>query len=317
MSLASLDKLLVIANPYAQSGAGEEAAREVETRLAQVAQAEGLDPQEVFAVKRTECRGQAEQLARDAVAQGFQTVMALGGDGVIHEAVNGLMAVERELRPVFAIIPIGSGNDYARTRGIARNKPLQALDQALNGTVQTYDIGCVNGLYFNETLSFGLDAAIALNSMESRKKDKAHGTKLYASNGIEVFTKQRRTYAYTCDLECPDGTHKTLEGEELIFAVQVGPTYGGGFKICPDASPQDGLLDICRTVKEPSLVYTLLVFFGARLGLHKNTGVVDFHKAKSLVIDFKDEPPCQTDGERLTGTHFEVSCVPQAVRIIG
>ena len=316
MSLKELGKTLVIANPTAQSGAGEAAACAVEEELSRVAKAEGLSTSEAFSVIRTQRAGEAIELASQAHTQGIQTVVALGGDGIIHETANGLMQTCAALRPKLAIIPIGSGNDYARTMHIARNKPLKALAQMLKGTSRRTDIGLVNGVYFTETLSFGLDAAIALNSMQSRTKDKAHGTKLYASNGVEVFTKQYKTYAYTAELILEDGTTQLLKGDELVFAVQIGPTYGGGFKICPDASPHDGLLSICRSVKAPGLAHTLTVFFAARLGLHTHSNIVTFHTAQKLTIDFEEEPPCQTDGERLTGTHFEVKCIPGALEVI-
>ncbi len=315
------NRTLFIANPAAQSGRGSQGAREVERTLRNMAAdpaATGAAPSELV-VRLTERPGHAVEIA-ESHGPSFDTVVALGGDGVIHEVVNGIMRVPVDRRPRLAVVPLGSGNDFARTLGMPRNRPDRALRAIAHGACRRFDLGCVNGVYFMQTLSFGLDAAIALSTMERRTRNGTHGTWLFAATGIDVFAHNRKPFAYRAELETvgPDGTPRTerIDGKEIVFAVQVGPTYGGGFCICPQASPVDGLLDVCRSVEVPSLPLTLALFLLARLGLHTHSRVVRFARVSRLTIDFRGAVPCQVDGERLEGTRFEVASVPGALDVV-
>lgn len=147
MALTDLGHTLVIANPVAQSGAGAEGARFVERALGAI---EGVT--RGFEIRLTRGPKDATQLAR--AASSFDTVLALGGDGVIHEVVNGLMRIEVGRRPRLGIIPMGSGNDYARTLNMSPSFPEVSLGQLLKGVCKRVDVGLVNGTFFDETLSF-------------------------------------------------------------------------------------------------------------------------------------------------------------------
>ena len=150
-----LGRTLVIANPAAHSGRGEDGARFAQEFLQSYASAT-----RGFEVVRTQEPADATRIARGA--RSFDTILALGGDGVIHEVVCGLMALPREARPQLGVIPLGSGNDYARTLGMARNDVEAARAQLVRGRARHVEVGRVNGTPFMQTLSFGLDAAIAL-----------------------------------------------------------------------------------------------------------------------------------------------------------
>ena len=303
-------RTLVIANPAAQSGRGAQGAQIVEETLAR-----GEVEVDGYEVRRTAAAGDATWIAREAA--GFDTVVALGGDGVIHETVNGLMAIDAARRPCLAVIPLGSGNDFARTVGAPRNQPDEALRRAAGGTRTRFDLGLVNGVHFMETLSFGLDAAIALDTYQRRTKNGAHGTRLFAASGFEIFSRHRDPYPYRGLVWTEeDAEPREIAGEEVVFAVQVGPTYGGGFRICPDASPTDGLLSLCRSVAVPSVPHALALFVRARFGLHTGSPALEFSRLARLTLDFEREPPCQVDGERLTGTHYEISSVPGALDVV-
>lgn len=299
-----LGSTLVIANPASQSGAGAEGAEFVRRTLEAFSSAtKGYD------VRLTTGPGHAMQMAR--AATGFDTVLALGGDGVIHEVVNGLMKIDPSRRPRMGIIPLGSGNDYARTLGMAINEPDKALGQVLQGISYRVDLGVVNGIYFDETLSFGVDAAIALDTMERRKKAGAHGTRLFAASGVDVVRHQMRKWDYRATI---DG--EQMDGGSVIFAVQVGPTYGGGFRICPAADILDGKLDLCYSEGSPSTAAALGILGRARFALHERSRFLRFAQATELTLDFEEEPPCQADGERVEGTHFEISCAHRALEVI-
>lgn len=306
MPHSPLGRTLVIANPAAHSGRGADGAAFAERFLASYSSAT-----RGYELRLTAAPGEATGMA--AGADGFDTVVALGGDGVIHEVVNGLMGRPAEGRPQLGVIPLGSGNDYARTLGMARNDVEAALAQLVRGTVREVEVGRVNGVHFMQTLSFGLDAAIALDTTDRRARDTSQeGEALFVTSGIKILSQARGGYACTARF---DG-EPARELSTLVFAIQVGPSYGGGFRICPDASPCDGALDVCYNVRVPALPHLLGLFGLARRGLHARSSVVQLRRIRRAELDFEVAPPCQVDGERLEGTHFSVEVVPRALRVI-
>lgn len=306
MPASPLGRTLLIANPTAHSGrgaAGADFARRFLGSYASVTRG--------YEVRLTQAPGDATQIA--AGAGGFDTVLALGGDGVIHEVANGLMALPRKERPQLGVIPLGSGNDYARTLGMPRNDVEAAFARLVRGTVREVEVGRVNGTHFVQTLSFGLDAAIALDTTDRRAANTAQeGEALFVTSGLRILSRARGGFPCTArfDGEAPVGL------SALVFAIQVGPSYGGGFRICPDADPGDGLLDVCYNVRRPALPRLLALFGLARLGRHAGSNVVRLRRMRHATLEFAEDPPCQVDGERLTGTRFEVDVVPQALRVI-
>ena len=305
MSDSPLGHTLLIANPAAHSGRGAEGAEFARRFLESYsAVTDGYD------VRLTSRPGEATSIAARSV--GYDTLVVLGGDGVIHEAACGLMSLPRERRARLAVLPLGSGNDYARTLGMARNDVEAAFAQIVRGTPRPVDVGRVNGTHFVETLSFGLDAAIALDTTARRAADTSQeGEALFVTSGLKILSRARGGYPCVArfDDEAP------VELSTLVFAIQVGPSYGGGFRICPDADPSDGLLDVCYNVRVPSIPHLLALFGLARSGRHAGSRAVRLRRIRRAVLDFAAEPPCQVDGEPLTGTHFEVEVVPGALSV--
>ena len=306
MADSPLGRTLLIANPAAHSGKGAQGAEFARRFLGSYSSVTSG-----YEVRLTSGPGEATTIAEGA--EGFDTVLVLGGDGVIHETVCGLMRRDAEDRPQLGIIPLGSGNDYARTLGMVTNDVEAAFAQLVRGTVRPVEVGRVNGTHFMETLSFGLDAAIAIDTTERRAADTSQkGEALYVTSGLKILSRARGGFPCTASFDDAD----PVDLSALIFAVQVGPTYGGGFRICPDADPADGLLDVCYNVRKPMLPHLLALFGLARSGRHARSHVVRLRKIRRAVLDFAAEPPCQVDGEALSDTHFEVEVVPAALRVI-
>lgn len=196
MHATDFGRTLIIANPAAQSGAAREVAERLQRFLDMTARASQFD------LVLTERMGHAKELA--AQAQGYRTVIALGGDGVIHEVVNGLMKQKQDARPALAVLPVGSGNDFAQTLGIDdfSGKDFGAL---LTCELQHQDIGRIRSWnpasgsgkasveYYDQTLSVGIDAAIGLGTTELRKKTGLTGAPLYIPSGITVTARESRS----------------------------------------------------------------------------------------------------------------------------
>ena len=306
---------LIIANPAAQSGA----AREVATRLRRF-----LDltcPGERFELAWTDRPGHATRLAREA--RGFGTVLALGGDGVIHEVVNGLMDHPDPLRPALAILPVGSGNDFAQTLGITdfSGRDFAALLRCERkrldiGRIRTWNPAAGSGRaqisYFDQTLSIGIDAAIGLGTATLRKKTGLTGTALYTLSGLEQFMLRYRDFPLTVSFDSAPPERIRA----IIMAVQLGPTYGSGFKICPDADPADGLLDVCYACGPVPRAIALPMFLSAKGGHHIGLPPIRTRRCKQASLTFETpDYPIQADGERLQAARLDIGILPAALTV--
>lgn len=303
-------RIALIANPAAQNGRGSWAAVEAASHL----RARVGDDR--FSLLLTERPGHAMALAA-GLGEDVSAVVALGGDGIVNEVACGLMERPADARPALGVIPAGSGNDYAATLGMASSIP-RAVDQILAFRTGPADIGRVNGRYFVETLSFGLDAAIALDTMERRVRTGRAGTRLYLESAIDQLFHHLDTYDFSLHvLEAAPGLAPlSLQGCCYLFAVQLGPTYGGHFRITPKAAIDDGLLDLCWATPTLSPKRALAVLLAARFGRHTGNGHVHFERAERLALSFDREPPAQIDGEKIEGTSFVIECIPAALTVI-
>lgn len=303
--------ILVIANPAAGNGTGTATGRsavaELESLIAAGKAGAFFSGAEIDAAFLSSAEQTADLVESSRLAR---CIVAVGGDGLVHLVVNALMKVPAAERPALAVVPAGTGNDYAR----ALQEPLdmrKAVRQILMAEPRPVDLGLCNGEYFAETLSFGVDAAIALETVERRVRTGRSDAGVYFSSGIDQLRHNRVPRAYHGLL---DG--EPVEGESLTFAVQVGPYYGGGFRICPDAQLDDGLLDVCISRPPLGLVRAMYTFVRAKNGNHVGMKSIEFTRIRAATIEFDEEPPCQIDGEPLIARRFEISCVPSALRVL-
>lgn len=301
------ENILLIANPAAQRGNGKDAADVASNLLREWLATDGG----TFECVLTERPLHAVELAAAASRDRYDVVIALGGDGVVHEVVNGLMQLPFEQRPTFGLIPVGSGNDYARTLGVSEDVT-EAVAQLVSGTRRLHDVGVCNGEYFAETLSFGLDAAIALDTVERRKRTGQQGTALYLASGLDQLLHHLNTYHASAVL---DG-QRTVESDVIMFTVQIGQTYGGGFRVCPEADPTDGAFDICYAAAPMSIPEATVKFLSAKDAHHVGKKKIHFERAASLELHFDTRPPCQIDGEPHIADAYSITTVPSALSVI-
>ncbi len=297
-------KTLLIANPAAQRGNGREAARIAYDLLVQWLGEGNVD------FRLTERAGHATEIA-ETQGSAYETVITLGGDGVIHEAVNGLMRIPSDARPRFGIIPVGSGNDYARTLGMSESVP-DAVVQFLDADEVAVDVGNCNGEFFVETLSFGLDAAIALDTVERRQRTGEQGTILYLKSGINQLFHHLDIFQCSALL---DGA-RTINVPIHMLTIQIGPTYGGGFRICPDADPTDGIFDMCYALAPMSIPEATFKFLRAKDAHHTKFKNILFDRASTIELSFDRRPPCQIDGEAHIADSYSVTIQRQALRVL-
>ena len=142
----SLGRTLLIVNPAARHGETAKLMPAVHRLMDGVAEYEVMvsaGPRHAFDIARA--------------AEGFDTVVAVGGDGTAHEVLNGVMERPEDSRPLYGIVPTGSGNDYAHTLGMSDDLST-ALRQIASGARRVVDLGQCNGIWFGESVAVGLDA---------------------------------------------------------------------------------------------------------------------------------------------------------------
>ena len=150
-------KTLLVVNPAARGGR----AKALGERALELLQAAGVDVE----LRYSQSSEHARSLGAAAGEEGFATLVVLGGDGVIHHVGEGLMDAAADKRPMLGIVPVGSGNDYARTVHIPEGVEA-AVTALLGAEPRAMDVVRVNDRHYLETLSFGLDAAIAIGTEE-------------------------------------------------------------------------------------------------------------------------------------------------------
>jgi YegS/Rv2252/BmrU family lipid kinase len=297
-------KTLLVINPASQLGHGDIAGKRAEELLRMK-----FDASSSLEVVRTQGPNDAVEIGKDA--QGYDSILVLGGDGVINEVANGLMELPFDKRPVMGVLPVGSGNDYAKTLHMSYQID-QAVEQLFSAKPQAADVGLCNGRYFVETLSFGLDAAIALDTVERRRRTGKTGLALYGAASAYQLSHHRDTHDFIVSVDGSAPRHEQM----ILFAVQIGPSYGGGFCVCPEASISDGIFDICVARPPIGVVEAALMFLFARNGHHTHFKKLELSRAKSLVLDFDHDVKVQIDGEPLPSRHYEISSVPHALRVL-
>lgn len=292
------ERTLVIVNPMAKHGETEKLVPVVEQLLMSV-------PHDTVTTAHT---GHAAEIA--AGATGYSTVLAVGGDGTVHEVLNGLMHHPAASRPALGLIPTGSGNDTRRTLGISEDIA-DAVLQFQSGERRPFDVGVCNGIHFNNSFAAGLDARVTAKAVEYKTTKKRSGLWLYLTALMHVLFHELRgeQVRMTLDGEAPYDT------EMLIVAVTNGPTYGGGFFITPDSKPDDGVFDMC-VIDPLSLPECLWRLPFVIMGKHTRMKPVHMSRHTSVVIEADHPVPAQVDGEVLLEKRYEISMLPGAITCI-
>jgi diacylglycerol kinase (ATP) len=302
-----MSPIKVILCPVAGRGHGDR----VEPELRRLLAAEGLD----FDLVRTERPYHAAELAERAANDGFDTVVAAGGDGTFNEVVNGLMAAQERTgtAATMGVIPVGSGSDFANTVGVSSDLQ-EACRQLAQGQIRLVDVGRVSlpgrpPRYFDNTVNVGFGGVVTIEALKIKR---LRGIALYLPAVLKaVFLYYHAplvTIAY-------DEREMTLPA--VMVSVANGQREGGGFYVAPQARPDDGLFDLC-VVHELSRARMLALIPHFMKGTHTDREPVTMARARRITISSTDDLVAHMDGEVLcTDAHriaFEIFPRRLAVR---
>ncbi len=258
----------------------------------------------------------AVELTRQAGEQGYDMVIAIGGDGTVHEVVNGLMQVPENRRPELGVVPVGSGNDFAHAIGV----PLQsdrALAHALNGTATPIDLGLMTDdhgrrEYFDNTLGIGFDAVVTIRS---HKLPLLRGFLMYLTAVLQTIILNHDPARMQIDSDAGQWDQRNL-----LLTLCNGPREGGGFLIAPDARIDDGVLHYAMIGKVSRLMMLRLVPEVMK-GTHGNFKPVTLGSCKRMAV-IADRPLyIHADGEIFTGFGSDLRKVtlevqPAALKVV-
>lgn len=258
----------------------------------------------------TERPRHGEELAREA-AQSGRPVVIVGGDGTLAEAANGILSAQQPATVPLGLVAAGNGNDYAWNTLKLPRDPAAALEVALSGEVAAVDVGRVNERYFVNSLGVGIDANIAAAASELKRYPFLQGQTLYWAASLReiIFHYDRCPWLKVY----PDG-EETDGRLYALSAITVGPTYGGGFRINPQADMRDGLFDLCTIVK-PSKMRALRILGMVSKGQHVTQPEVQMRRVRSIVLESQEPVFAHLDGEVMKASRFDVKILPGALRV--
>ena len=281
-----MNRICIIVNP---------AARGAKARLARL---ERLTRNVV--IRTTAGPGDAEAQTERAVEQGFNTIVAAGGDGTINEVVNGIGNAPVAL----GILPMGTVNVLAMELGIPFNL-VAAWKVIRAGKIRLIDEASANGHLFVQMAGIGVDAQVV--EQNNRQIKKVLGPLSYLLTASKVAAEKPPRLRVTSD------EHPTVEGSFVL--VGNGRFYGGPFALFKDADMQDGLLDVYvfRHVNYLALVrYVRGMLFGSLA----NFSDVDHFKARSLRVEANKHVPLEADGELVGHAPVEFTVRRRKLRVI-
>ena len=254
----------------------------------------------------TKKRGDGETLAREAAEAGTPLIVSVGGDGTLHEVVNGVLGTDATV----GLIPFGTGNDLARALGLFGN--LETACRAVTeGVTERIDVGVIDGQgtdgprHFLVLTGTGYDARTAQTVNAGIRG--LSGPLAYVWGAI-LTLRDFKPFALTLTLD----DEPPRETEAMFVSFANAETTGGGMKIAPGATVDDGFLDVClvETVSKPTLLFQLSQVFS---GKHVNHPAVTMLRARSLRVDADPPQPLLIDGEVCGTTPATVRLLPGAL----
>ncbi|MCW2867659.1 MAG: diacylglycerol kinase [Marmoricola sp.] len=244
---------------------------------------------------------EAEDLARQCVDDGLETLVVVGGDGIVHAAVQALAGSPTRL----GVVPTGTGNDVARYLGVNREDTDAATDVVIGGRERRIDLARAGGRYYVTVLAAGFDAVVNERANQMRWPRGQMRYNLATVAELRTF----RPLSYTLDL---DGTQHRFEA--MMVAIGNGPSFGGGLRITEGAVLDDGLLDVVviLPMSRVELVRTYPKLFS---GTHVHHPEYRHHLARRVTIAASGVT-AYADGERIAALPLTVEVAPLALKVL-
>lgn len=259
-------------------------------------------------VRLTTRKGAATSFARTALRKGCEMIVAAGGDGTLNEVVNGIGATNSDVR--LGLIPLGTGNDFARTLGLPTE-----LDEAIAvlaaGQTRAIDLVRVTSdkvRYFVNVSAGGFSGLV--NEKLTPAMKKTWGPLAYLRGAVAALPQLR---AYRTKVSFNKGKRLTLNLYNVVIAN--GRYVAGGRLIAPKASIDDGLLDIILIKERPAVELALLAAQVA-LGNHLSSDAIVFRRAAKVTVNSRPGMWFNVDGELVGNDPAAFELLPRALQFV-
>lgn len=299
-----LKNILIIANPGSGKGNAPEHAQ---TLSEQLKEAYNCD----IDIRETTQVGDAEEWAKSAKQENYDTVICLGGDGTVNEVINGLMAVKNS--PVFSFVPIGTANDLGRVLGFEMTPEL-ALEQFKNLEEDTIDVGEVNGKFFMDVVAIG-DIPKSVVETDSEQKNQL-GYLAYVVDGVKaILDTEEKEYEVT------NSSGETFRLKSKAIIVALTSSLGGVENLIEHRKYNDGFLQFAA-LKENVLasgVETLANEGGIPNGHVDNDTLLAFsddYISIRLMEEIEEEWFSNVDGDEGPELPLEIKVHKQALKVL-
>lgn len=272
-----------IINPTAGRGQAGKQARAITQRLRQYGL---MNP----VWRYTQAPGDAVRLTREAIEAGASLIVAVGGDGTLHEVVNGLLGSSATL----GLIPFGTGNDFARAVGLFGDFDA-ACCAIVQGETRRFDVGTIEGVGTGGPQRFLVLSGTGYDACTARTVNQGirylAGAPAYVWGAI-LTAREFQPFDLTLTLGSGE-IHKT---RAMFVSLANTATTGGGMRIAPDARPDDGLLDIClvREIGKIAMLWQLTKVFK---GKHVTHPAVTMLRSSKVTLAADPPQPLLIDGE--------------------
>jgi len=286
-------KIKIILNPMADMGNAWRAARDLRSITEQHGNVDWSG---------TVYPGHAIELAKQS--EGYDMVIAMGGDGTVHEVMNGLMQIPENKRPILGVVPVGSGNDFGHGIG-ASTKPSEALNRAIKGEPSTVDLGLMTDEsgrkeYFDNTLGIGFGAIVTIRS---HRLPLLRGFLMYLTAVLQTILIDHNPIKM--QIETDD---KKWEESIIYLVLCNGPREGGGFLIAPEAKIDDGIFHYAMITNVSRLMMFRIVPEVMK-GTHGRFKQVTMGTCKKFTLTADHPLYIHADGEIFSGPGTDVRSV--------
>ncbi len=314
-----MPRLKLIVNPASDRGRTAEIGEALQALLHErVAAASGKGQPYDLDWVLTEQPGHASALAEQAARAGFDIIVAVGGDGTVHEVINGLMRIEVDKRPALGIIPVGTGNDFAHNLGLSLDQS-ESAHRLFAGKTRLVDIGTISDdkgrqEYWDNTAGIGFSGAV---NIATRKLTKARGFIVYLIAVLETILFRPPTIHARIQIDDQPASDCAVS----MVSLCNGPREGGGFPVGPHAVMDDGKITymIMRGMSRLLMLYFLPILMGAKHLEYKR--YFEESTAQRLRIEADRTLAIHADGE-IFGPweagirQVEVGIIPAAIRVL-
>lgn len=272
----------------------------------------------IFEMVKTKRPYDAVNIVIKKIGEGYRKIIAVGGDGTLHEIVNGIMQ-QKTVTPsaiLLGMISVGTGNDWIKTHNISSNY-CEAIQQIKEGKTISQDVGKIIFInednihdyrYFINSVGIGFDARVVKYIQPNKKLGKSKKSDYMFGLLRSLVSHKNVSSLIHLDDEIID---------TKIYNLSIGVCQykGGGFKLLPNAVPDDGLLDVTLACKinKRKLIVSLPKLFGGKVDKIK---YFDFYQVQDLKFDIQGPVCTEADGEYLGYFPLSVSIIPNQLQLI-